>query len=103
MSEHPPAREPIQSDQPIITSAEDSFGRRQFAHRIADILSGRSEPSSLVVAVNAPWGDGKTSVLNMIREKLRESGTLILEVNPWRYPNEDRLLVNFFKQLATTI
>src|SRR5947209_176121 len=68
----------IESDQPIKTSYEDTFGRRQFADRIAEIISTRTDPSSLVVSVNAPWGDGKTSVLNMIEENLRESSTIIL-------------------------
>jgi predicted KAP-like P-loop ATPase len=40
-------------------------------------------------------------VLNLIEEKLDDSGnTLILRFNPWRFPDEERLLLNFFNTLA---
>jgi hypothetical protein len=87
-------------DQPIAKLEEDRFGRSEFAKRIAGVISSLEDKSSIVVSVNAPWGEGKTSVLNMIEEELiRLGNSLVIRFNPWRFPDEDRLLLNFFQTL----
>lgn len=88
------------SDLPIQSSSADKFGRCQFAYRIADVILNRVDKSSIVIGINAPWGEGKTSVLNMISERLGEKKALIIDFNPWRYPCEDVLLRSFYSQLA---
>jgi len=87
-------------DQPIAKLEEDRFGRSEFAKRIAGVVSSLEDKSSIVVSVNAPWGEGKTSVLNMIEEELtRLENSLVIRFNPWRFPDEERLLLNFFQTL----
>jgi predicted KAP-like P-loop ATPase len=58
------------TDVPIHTSDEDEFDRAPFARRIAQTIVGRRDPSSLVLGIYGPWGEGKTSVLNLIRTTL---------------------------------
>lgn len=87
------------SDQPTGMDG-DRFSRRGFAVRIADVVTRRDDASSIVVGINAPWGEGKTSVLRMIKERLDQNGVLILEFNPWRFPDEGALLRHFFLSLA---
>jgi len=87
-------------DQPITKIEQDRFGRGEFAKRIAGVISSLEDKSSIVVSVNAPWGEGKTSVLNMIEEELTHLGkSLVIRFNPWRFPDEERLLLNFFQTL----
>lgn len=94
----------IASDRPIHKIAEDQFGRGQFAIRIAKVLASLEAQSSIVISVNGPWGEGKTSVLNMIEETLRrESKTLVIRFNPWRYADEDQLLRKYFSTLANEL
>lgn len=91
----------VATDRPITRAEEDRFGRYEFAARIAKVISSLKDSSSIVISVNAPWGEGKTSVLNMIEEGLSHTGnTLVLRFNPWRFPDEERLLLNFFNTLA---
>lgn len=90
----------VTADQPITTASEDRFGRSEFAARIARVISSTEDTNSIVISVNAPWGEGKTSILNMIEEQLRHCGNiLVVRFNPWRFPDEERLLSNFFKTL----
>jgi len=89
------------SDQPIKESNQDRFGRATFAKRIAQVISQREEAESIVIGLHAPWGEGKTSVLNMISQELKENeNILIVNFNPWRFPDESTLLKHFFKFLA---
>jgi predicted KAP-like P-loop ATPase len=90
------AEQAIDSDQPIRSSSEDQFGRKRFAERIADLLISRPESSSIAIGITAPWGEGKSSVLNMIEERLTEKKIKILKFNPWRFSDEDSLLRNFY-------
>jgi KAP family P-loop domain len=91
----------MHADKPINTSTEDRFGRSNFAKSVAAVISDRIDPSSLVVSIHAAWGEGKTSVLNMIVEELRShEGVLLVPFNPWRFPDENQLLQEFFSTLA---
>src|SRR4051812_20317839 len=58
------------ADVPILNAVQDQFQRAPFARRIAETISSRSDPSSIIIGIYGPWGDGKSSVLNMIREQL---------------------------------
>lgn len=94
----------MEADQPIRTSNEDRFGRKQFAHRIADVIASRDSKSGIVIGIHAPWGEGKTSVLNMIVEKLeKQEQVLVIRFNPWRFPEESLLLRTFFVDIARKI
>lgn len=91
-------------DAPITTHTEDRFSRWPFAERIARVIATRADPSSLVVGIYGPWGDGKTSVLNMMEEALRsEEGVIIVGFNPWYFENEAQLIRAFFDTLSDAI
>src|SRR4051812_42159022 len=88
-------------DAPIASSVEDSFSRARFAERIADVIATRSDPSSLVVGIYGPWGDGKTSVLNLMSGALeRHSEVITARFNPWHFESEAHLVRALFDTLA---
>jgi predicted KAP-like P-loop ATPase len=94
----------MESDRPIQKPSEDRFGRWPFAQRVGQVIANRADSSSIVVGVHAPWGDGKTSVLNMIVEELKNhQHILVVHFNPWRFPDETQLLSGFFKSLAGAV
>ena len=89
------------SDEPISGADQDRFNRAPFASRIADTIARRPDPSSLVVGVFGPWGDGKTSVLKMMEEELQHHDhVIVLHFNPWHFQSEDQLIRGFFATLA---
>lgn len=69
-SEHDQEDNQYFSDEPIASKAHDRFGRALFAARIAETIAKRRDPSSIVIGLFGPWGDGKTSVLKMMEESL---------------------------------
>jgi len=96
-----PAKDQYVADQPIASKNEDKFNRAPFATRIAETLATRSDPSSIVVGLYGPWGDGKTSVLEMMQEELKtHDDIIVVRFNPWHFQTEDLLLRGFFATLA---
>lgn len=92
------------SDQPIASKAQDRFNRWPFAKRIAETLSARRDPSSLVIGVYGAWGEGKTSVLAMMREALASDPHIVtISFNPWHFGSDEHLLRSFFKTLAKAL
>ncbi len=92
------------SDAPIGDPAFDRFNRVWFAKRVAQTISARLDPSSLVIAIYGAWGDGKTTVLNFIGKELKSlPDTVALSFNPWRFASERSLLHNFFTSLAKSL
>lgn len=92
------------ADHPIASKREDKFNRAPFATRIAETLSTRSDPSSIVIGLYGPWGDGKTSVLEMMQEELNtHDAIIVVRFNPWHFQSEELLLRGFFATLADAV
>lgn len=92
------------SDAPLDDPNLDQFNRYPFAKRIADVISKRNDPSSLVIGIHGVWGGGKTSVFNFIENELQTVEDVVcIKFNPWRFGNEDQMLMNFFNDLADAI
>ncbi|WP_375491319.1 P-loop NTPase fold protein [uncultured Nostoc sp.] len=92
------------TDSPINNLEQDRFKRWPFAQRIAQTIASRSDPSSIVIGIYGPWGDGKTTVLNLIEQCLKESPNIIcVKFNPWRFTDEASLIKGFFQTLAEAI
>lgn len=95
----------MQADRPIDKIADDKFDRAPFAVQIGKVVAMRQDPSSLVVGLYGPWGDGKTSVLSMIRESLAAYPNVIpMDYNPWFYGSSTEAITrSFFKSLSETL
>lgn len=88
-------------DHPIQNPAEDKFNRWPFAKRIADTLRDRIDPSCIVLGIYGAWGEGKTSVLNLIEEELKKSDKVaVVRFNPWYFRSEAVLIKGLFETLA---
>ena len=89
------------ADPPATTQEEDYFQRYGFASRIAQVLINRRESSSITVGVYGSWGEGKTSVMHFIAKELAaNSNAIVINFNPWRFSDEQSLLLAFFTTLA---
>lgn len=92
------------NDRPLSSKSDDRLNRAPFAERVAEVLRELPRGAGLVVGIHGPWGDGKTTVLNMLRSDLEAGGqTATVEFNPWRFTDEPAMLIEFFRVLAGVV
>ncbi|GKW16960.1 hypothetical protein PEC301937_29090 [Pectobacterium carotovorum subsp. carotovorum] len=92
----------IGAEAPIRTASEDRLRRTEFAARIADVLSELSLREGRVFAIRGGWGFGKSSLKNLITERLdaKSSGADWLDFNPWQWGDGDAIARALFGQIA---
>ena len=95
----------ITSDQPISSVAEDRLDRKRFSADLAQAISQWSSPHSLVIGLHAPWGEGKSSVKNLVLESLLSAGDNwgIVDFNPWQWTSHSQLSDAFFDEVAIAL
>ena len=92
-------------DDPVEDLAFDMFNRGPFADRVVELLDNvASETPSAVLGLMGPWGSGKTSVLQIIRRKLRGHGDWkVVELNPWMVADLPSMIEEFFASLLSAL
>ncbi|WP_321949453.1 P-loop NTPase fold protein [Paraburkholderia sp. J10-1] len=92
----------IGAEAPIRTASEDRLRRADFADRIAGVLSELSLREGRVFAIRGEWGFGKSSLKNLITERLdaRSDGADWLDFNPWQWGDGDAIARALFGQIA---
>jgi predicted KAP-like P-loop ATPase len=93
------------ADVPIRSATQDLLSRVVIARRIASMLSASGVREGRVFAVRGSWGDGKSSLKNLVVEALDEQGgaPLHLEFNPWQWGDGDAIARALFEQMASKL
>ena len=94
-------------DKPINSPDEDKFGFKPLAEAIADSISRMTRPEGTVIAINGPWGSGKSSFINLVRHHLDESlkkGDLkIVDFKCWWFSGSEALTIAYFRELYSAM
>jgi len=94
------------NDSPIEAADDDRYGVTGFAESIAKSIMRMQKPVGTTIALNGPWGSGKSSVVNLIRAALAQSGSEKLVVSDfkcWWYRGEEALALAFLQSLNGTL
>ena len=90
-------------DRPLTTSDEDRLGRRWFTSKIVSTIHNAPAKWSTRIAIVGEWGEGKTSTLNIIKNRLLIDGFHIVELAPWDCSSSDEMLARLFEKTNTLI
>jgi predicted KAP-like P-loop ATPase len=97
----------LSSDSPVADPAEDAYGYSGFAKNLAKAICITPSPSGLVMAINAPWGAGKSSLLNFIKYELKTAHArycpVIIDFNPWWFNGRDQLASQLLAQFSSKL
>lgn len=94
-------------DEPIISSEEDLLNRKIDAYDAAEkLLATKTENNAFTFGIVAPWGNGKTSFLYMMKEHIEAKNAddvVIMSFHPWKYGKSSNLTYLFFEELSKAL
>jgi predicted KAP-like P-loop ATPase len=92
-------------DPPIRKKKEDRLNRARFAEALAEQVARAPGSGGVVFGLLGPYGSGKTSILNMVEETLKEDfgDPVMLWFNPWLFSGTEQLVEHFFEELAAQL
>ncbi|MEO5957419.1 MAG: P-loop NTPase fold protein [Nitrospiraceae bacterium] len=92
-------------DKPIQHLKDDALGREPFVRSIESAIRGWKDKESLVLAITGPWGSGKSSVKNMLKDSLglANPNVQVVEFNPWQWAGQDQLGQAFFREIEIAL
>lgn len=100
----------ISADKPLVARCaleNDRLNRRGFAEAAVAALERVSGEAGFVISIEGPWGSGKTSVLAMmeqlIRQKDQEKKPIFVHFNPWLVGGRNALLRQFFASISMAL
>ena len=93
------------NNDPIETDEEDELARGDFVQQVISVLLGRYlGRHALFVGVYGAWGEGKTSVLNLVQRKLIDHRRVVfVKFQSWEHESKEDLPYVLFMQIARRI
>ena len=97
------------NDKPIKAPEEDKFGFKALAEAIAASIAKMTAPDGTVIAVNGPWGSGKSSLINLVWHHLanppenKDLNLKIVDFKCWWFRGEEALTIAFFRELCSAM
>ena len=95
----------LRSDRPIERAEDDALGRGGLANLIAAEILGAPRDGGFVIALQARWGVGKTSLVNLVIERLNAEtpAPYIVRFNPWLFSGSDQLLRALLREMSSEL
>lgn len=90
------------ADDPITLESEDILDRKIFIDDLHKQIIGLKFKSSFVFGLQGEWGEGKTSVLNLLCKRLEKTHS-VFKFDPWFFNDEKPLVESFLRDLGIVI
>lgn len=84
---------------PVDNIEYDKLGFEAKASEIASFISTFPSYLPYAIAINGPWGSGKSSMLNFIEQSLDQDKCSIIRFNPWLVTDRESLIDNLFEEI----
>ena len=93
----------IKEDIPILSLSQDELGRTAIVHLMVEAIKNSMSHShpAMTMGVYGAWGEGKTSVMQMVKTELKAAHIETIWYNPWSVADEHQILMEFFSLLST--
>lgn len=92
----------IHPDQPLESKEEDKLGYWEYGERIATALESAPDQEGIVASINGPWGTGKSTLLQFVKQNLQGEINLF-SFNPWWFASQEDLTRRFLNQFGADL
>ena len=90
-------------DNPITHPDDDRLAQMPLARALAWLLGNQDTRPPLAVAVCAPWGVGKSSLLGLLAHALRQQGASPVWFNAWHYREDTQMLAALMEHIKDQV
>lgn len=92
-------------DAAVSLEGSDALDRTAFVKKLSRTVVLPHGARSLVLALEAEWGAGKSSVINLLMRELKDhpDRPLIVQFNPWLVTGQNRIFRAFFSQFSASL
>ena len=95
----------FEADKPIRHVENDEYGRKKYVDNLAYAILTDDDSEGLIVGVEGEWGSGKTSIKNMLIERLQQMPlpsrkTHLIEFDAWMYSRSGEMVSALFSEIA---
>lgn len=93
-------------DRPITAEDQDRFGYDQIAQNLGQAIADLPKGVGVTIGIEGKWGAGKTSLTNLLVEKLMKfegQSIRVFKFSPWLFPSSKSYAVEFLSALAAAI
>jgi predicted KAP-like P-loop ATPase len=93
------------TDEPIKNDQDDILDRGKFVDHLVESICNWNGEESLAIGLYGSWGNGKTSLINLVRNKLKKTDNelKIIEFCPWMLSESDNLVESFMAELSKAV
>ena len=96
------------SDSPIVSESEDKLEYDGLVNSIEDIIINDNYEKSVSIGLVGPWGNGKSSVVNLLKERINsnkelDDSTVVIHFLPYLNHKEDDIINEFFTSFSEVL
>ncbi|MFT3919923.1 P-loop NTPase fold protein [Cloacibacterium sp.] len=96
----------LEEDSPVKNSKDDELDGlfSKTVEKIKSIIDKNSFETSYTIGINSEWGNGKSTILEMLKNELKnDSNKIIVDFNPWMGFDKKVLIKDFFNSLSESL
>ena len=90
-------------EHPIEGPAQDTLGRQRLCRDVYRVITESPADWSLRIGIFGTWGEGKTSVVNLVIDRARADGHIIGKLSPWRCSSSSDLMVSLAEAILVAL
>lgn len=87
------------ADVPILRIEDDKLSRADFVATLTNSIKNAPTANGFVIALNGKWGAGKSSILNLVMNQLKNDEISYFEFSPWLINDTNQILEEFMHEL----
>lgn len=90
----------VVDDNPVTEEERDRLGFGPIVAALATFMRHNETRPPVTIAITAPWGRGKSSLMSLLRKRLRDEGVSTVWFNAWHHEKEPVMLAALLEAIT---